>query len=136
LCTAGIIVLGIGLAGFALLPALPATWSIVLCAGIAGGGFALFQTPNNRAILISAPPEKTGRAAAVMTTARVTGQTFGAVLVAIVFEVAGAAAAARSIPVRSVIETALLVACTCIAIAATLSSIRLRAGAPASAPTA
>ena len=133
LCTAGIVVLGIGLAGFALLPALPPTWAIVLCAGIAGGGFALFQTPNNRAILISAPPEKTGRAAAVMTTARVTGQTLGAVLVAIVFEVAGAAAAARSIPVRSVIETALLVACTCIGIAAALSSIRLRAGTPATA---
>ncbi len=115
LCTLGILVMGAGLAGFALLPAAPAVWTIVTFAGIAGAGFATFQTPNNRAILISAPHEKTGRAAAVMTTARVTGQTLGAVFVAIVFEMGGTP------------TTALVVACTCIVIAAVLSSIRLRA---------
>jgi DHA2 family multidrug resistance protein-like MFS transporter len=133
LCTIGILVMGAGLAGFALLPAMPATLAIVVCAGIAGAGFATFQTPNNRAILVTAPPEKTGRAAGVMTTARVSGQTLGAVLTAIVFEVAGAAAAARAVPVRSVIETALLVACGCIGIAAVLSGIRLRSAATATA---
>jgi DHA2 family multidrug resistance protein-like MFS transporter len=115
LCTLGILVMGAGLAGFALLPAMPAVWMIVTFAGIAGAGFATFQTPNNRAILITAPHEKTGRAAAVMTTARVTGQTLGAVIVAIVFGAGGTPTAA------------LLAACTCIAIAAVLSSIRLRA---------
>ncbi len=115
LCTLGILVMGAGLAGFALLPAAPGVWTIVTFAGIAGAGFATFQTPNNRAILISAPHEKTGRAAAVMTTARVTGQTLGAVFVAIVFEMGGTP------------TTALVVACTCIVIAAVLSSIRLRA---------
>jgi MFS transporter, DHA2 family, multidrug resistance protein len=133
LCTIGILVMGAGLAGFALLPALPATLAIVACAGLAGAGFATFQTPNNRAILINAPPEKTGRAAGVMTTARLSGQTLGAVLVAIIFEVAGSAAASRAVPVRSVIEVALLTACGCIALAAVLSSIRLRAGLPAPA---
>jgi DHA2 family multidrug resistance protein-like MFS transporter len=131
LCTIGIVIMGAGLACFALLPALPATIAIVACAAIAGGGFATFQTPNNRAIMISAPPEKTGRAAGVMTTARLTGQTLGAVSVAIIFEIAGAAAAARAVPVRSVIEVALIAACVCMAVAAILSSIRLRAGAPA-----
>jgi DHA2 family multidrug resistance protein-like MFS transporter len=115
LCTLGILVMGGGLAGFALLPAMPAIWMIVTFAGIAGAGFATFQTPNNRAILISAPHEKTGRAAGVMTTARVTGQTLGAVFVAIVFEAGGTP------------TVALVVACTCIVIAAVLSSIRLRA---------
>ena len=115
LCTLGIVVMGGGLAGFALLPAMPAIWMIVTFAGIAGAGFATFQTPNNRAILISAPHEKTGRAAGVMTTARVTGQTLGAVFVAIVFEAGGTP------------TVALVVACTCIVIAAVLSSIRLRA---------
>jgi DHA2 family multidrug resistance protein-like MFS transporter len=94
---------------------MPAVWMIVTFAGIAGAGFATFQTPNNRSILITAPHEKTGRAAAIMTTARVTGQTLGAVLVAIVFAAGGTPTAA------------LLVACTCIVIAAVLSSIRLRA---------
>jgi DHA2 family multidrug resistance protein-like MFS transporter len=131
LCTIGVVVLGTALAGFALLPALPSTFAIVACAAVAGAGFATFQTPNNRAILVTATPEMTGRAAGVMTTARVGGQTLGAVLTAIVFEVAGSAAGAGGVPVRSVIETALLVACGCIAIAAVLSSIRLRAGLPA-----
>ena len=53
--------------------------------------------------------------AGVMTTARVTGQTLGAVFVAIVFEAGGTPTAA------------LLIACSCIVIAAILSSIRLRA---------
>jgi DHA2 family multidrug resistance protein-like MFS transporter len=131
LCTIGILVMGAGLACFALLPAMPATWAIVGCSALAGAGFATFQTPNNRAILVTAPVEKTGRAAGVMTTARLSGQTLGAVLVAIIFEVAGSAAAARAVPVRSVIEVALLVACGFIAFAAILSSIRLRAGVPA-----
>ncbi len=49
-----------------------------------------------------------------MTTARVTGQTLGAVFVAIVFEAGGTP------------TVAILVACTCIMVAAILSSIRLR----------
>ena len=133
LCTIGILVMGAGLACFALLPPMPATLAVVGCAALAGAGFAIFQTPNNRAIIVTAPPEKTGRAAGVMTTARLSGQTLGAVLVAIIFEVAGSAAAARGVPVRSAIETTLLVACGCIAFAAVLSSIRLRATAPSTA---
>ncbi len=79
LCTIGILVMGAGLMGFALLPAMPATLAIVACAALGGAGFATFQTPNNRAIITTAPPEKTGRAAGVMTTARLSGQTLGAV---------------------------------------------------------
>jgi DHA2 family multidrug resistance protein-like MFS transporter len=125
LCTIGIVVMGLGLLGFALLPAMPPLYAIVLCAGVCGAGFATFQTPNNRAIIATAPPEKTGRAAGVMTTARLSGQTLGATLVAIIFAVAGSAAAARYVPERSVIEAALIAACVCMAIAAILSSIRL-----------
>jgi DHA2 family multidrug resistance protein-like MFS transporter len=127
LCTIGIVIMGTGLVCFALLPMVPATLAIVACAALGGAGFATFQTPNNRAIIATAPPEKTGRAAGVMSTARLSGQTLGATLVAIIFELAGSAAAARYVPVRSVIEVALLVACGCIAFAAVLSSIRLRA---------
>ena len=132
LCTIGILVMGGGLACFALLPTIPATLAIVGCSALAGAGFATFQTPNNRAIIVAAPPEKTGRAAGVMTTARLSGQTLGAVLAAIIFEIAGSAAATGGVPVRSVIEVSLIVACGCIAIAAVLSSFRLRAGAPPS----
>lgn len=130
LCTIGILTMGAGLVCYAFLPPIPATLAIVACAFVCGAGFATFQTPNNRAIIATAPPEKTGRAAGVMTSGRLSGQTVGAVIVAIVFEVAGSAAGSRGVPVRSVIEVALVAACICIALAAILSSIRLGATAP------
>jgi len=128
LCTVGIVVMGIGLALFALLPAAPATWTIVACAAVAGAGFATFQTPNNRAIIATAPPHQTGRAAGVMSAARLSGQTSGAALVAIVFELAAAAAGGSAVPGRGAIEAALLTACGFIVFAAVLSMIRLGAG--------
>jgi DHA2 family multidrug resistance protein-like MFS transporter len=123
LCTLGIVVMGVSLAGFALLPAAPATWAIVLCAAIGGAGFGTFNTPNNRAIIASARREQTGRAAGVMSAARLTGQTSGAALVAIVFALAGGAQ-----PGRGAIERALLVGCGFILVAATLSAVRWSAG--------
>jgi DHA2 family multidrug resistance protein-like MFS transporter len=123
LCTIGIVVMGIGLAAFALLPAAPATWMIVVCAALGGAGFATFQTPNNRAIIASAPPHQTGRAAGVMSAARLTGQTSGAALVALIFELVGATIGTHGVPVRGVIEATLLTACGFIAFAAVLSTI-------------
>ncbi len=128
LCTVGIVTMGVGLALFALLPAAPATWTIVVCAAIAGAGFATFQTPNNRAIIATAPPHQTGRAAGVMSAARLTGQTSGAALVAIVFELAATAAGGSAVPARGAIEAALLTACGFIVFAAILSMIRLGVG--------
>jgi DHA2 family multidrug resistance protein-like MFS transporter len=127
LCTLGIVVMGVGLALFALLPSAPAAWMIVACAGVAGAGFATFQTPNNRAIIASAPPHQTGRAAGVMSAARLTGQTSGAALVALIFELAGASGI-HGTPVRSVIEFTLLTACGFMAFAAVMSTIRWNAG--------
>ncbi len=134
LCTIGILVMGLGLACFALLPAAPATWMIVGCAAIAGAGFATFQTPNNRAIIATAPPHQTGRASGVMAAARLTGQTGGAALVAIIFELVGSSVGAHAVPVRGVIEATLLTACGFIALAALLSTIRWSAGRAKVAP--
>jgi DHA2 family multidrug resistance protein-like MFS transporter len=131
LCTVGILVMGLGLAGFALLPAQPSTFAIVACAAIGGLGFATFQTPNNRAIIAAAPPEKTGRAAGVMATARLSGQTTGAALVAIVFELTAATTGGGASVGRATTEAALVVACAFIAFAAILSSVRWRASAQA-----
>ncbi len=123
LCTLGIVVMGVSLAGFTLLPATPATWEIVLCAAIGGAGFGTFNTPNNRAIIASARREQTGRAAGVMSAARLTGQTSGAALVAIVFGLAGGAQ-----PGRGAIQAALLTGCGFIVLAAALSAVRWNAG--------
>jgi len=79
-------------AGFvllALLPAHPLTSDIVWRVALCGCGFGLFQSPNNRAIVASAPRERSGGAGAIQATARLLGQTIGAALVALVFGYAG-----------------------------------------------
>jgi len=86
----GLATFAAGLALLALLPAAPGNadvaWRMALC----GVGFGLFQSPNNRAILTSAPPERSGGASGMLGTARLLGQTTGAALAALLFGVAGA----------------------------------------------
>jgi MFS transporter, DHA2 family, multidrug resistance protein len=56
---------------------------------VCGLGFGFFQSPNNRAIVTSAPRERSGSAGAIQSTARLLGQTIGAALVALIFGFAG-----------------------------------------------
>jgi len=92
---------GIGLAGLAaglgLMAIMPADvssvgigWRMALC----GLGFGFFQAPNNRTMLSSAPLERTGAAGGMLATARLTGQTIGATLTAILFRMSGHGAVA------------------------------------------
>jgi DHA2 family multidrug resistance protein-like MFS transporter len=74
-----------GLALLALLPAAPSDADIVWRMALCGMGFGLFQSPNNRAILSSAPRERSGGASGMLGTARLLGQTSGAALVALMF---------------------------------------------------
>lgn len=84
----GMAVMAVGLASLALLPAAPTHvdigWRLALC----GAGFALFQTPNNFTIVTSAPASRAGGAGGMLGTARLTGQSAGAVLLAIVLATA------------------------------------------------
>ncbi|MBC5767797.1 MFS transporter [Ramlibacter albus] len=86
----GLVLLAVGLALLALLPAHPTSfdfaWRLALC----GAGFGLFQSPNNHTIVTSAPLARAGAASGMLGTARLTGQSLGAVLVGIVFGFAGA----------------------------------------------
>ena len=50
---------------------------------LAGVGFGLFQTPNNRTMIAAAPRERSGGASGMLGTARLLGQTTGAALVAL-----------------------------------------------------
>jgi DHA2 family multidrug resistance protein-like MFS transporter len=52
---------------------------------LCGIGFGFFNTPNNRAIITSAPASRSGGASGMQATARLFGQTTGAALVALVF---------------------------------------------------
>ena len=81
----GLAVMALGLLAMALLPDHPTTFDIVWRMTMCGIGFGFFNTPNNRAIITSAPPIRTGGASGMQATARLLGQTMGAALVALVF---------------------------------------------------
>jgi len=85
----GLVVLGSGFALIALLPAHPSTADILWRIAVCGGGMGLFQQPNARSIVMSAPLGRSGGAGAIQGTARLLGQSIGAALVALVFGFAG-----------------------------------------------
>ncbi|MBL8673502.1 MAG: MFS transporter, partial [Rhodospirillales bacterium] len=59
----------------------------------------LFQTPNNRLMMSSVPRDRSGSAGGIMSTARLTGQTIGAAIVALVFGLVAAKAAAPTVAI-------------------------------------
>ncbi|MDE2406060.1 MAG: MFS transporter [Sphingomonadales bacterium] len=91
-------------------------WRMALC----GVGFGLFQSPNNRAMIASAPRGRSGAAGGMLATARLLGQTTGAVAVAAGFHWLGIAAG----------ELLLRIAALAAALAAAISLLRLRLAQP------
>jgi DHA2 family multidrug resistance protein-like MFS transporter len=81
----GLAVFSLGLALIAFLPAHPGTFGIVWRMMICGAGFGFFQSPNLRAIMGSAPPERSGSASGIVATSRLVGQAIGAAMVALCF---------------------------------------------------
>ncbi len=81
----GLGLLSLGLLLLAVLPAQPDNADIVWRMALCGAGFGIFQSPNNHTIITSAPPHRSGGASGMLGTARLTGQTLGAVLLAIIF---------------------------------------------------
>lgn len=77
----GLLLFALGLGMLALLPADPAIPDVVWRMALAGAGFGLFQTPNNRTMIAAAPRERSGGASGMLGTARLLGQTTGAALV-------------------------------------------------------
>lgn len=89
LCAGGGICFAVGLVLCAIWPF--QTWGLapfVVFAMICGLGFGFFQTPNNRNMLLSAPHSRIGAAGGMQSTARLTGQTIGAVIMALLFTLA------------------------------------------------
>jgi MFS transporter, DHA2 family, multidrug resistance protein len=85
----GLVLLGLGMALLALLPASPGVANIVWRMAVCGCGFGLFQAPNMKALMSSAPSGRSGGASGIVATARLTGQTTGAALAALCFGLAG-----------------------------------------------
>ena len=65
--------------------ALDLAWRLAAC----GFGFGLFQSPNNHIIYTSAPLQRAGAASGMLGTARLTGQSLGAVLLGTIFSLGG-----------------------------------------------
>jgi DHA2 family multidrug resistance protein-like MFS transporter len=82
----GLVVMAVGLALMADLPAHPADLAIVWRTAICGLGFGFFNSPNNRAMISAAPRHRSGGASGMVATGRLLGQTTGAALVALCFE--------------------------------------------------
>src|SRR5664280_2296129 len=79
----GLLLFALGLGALALLPADPGIADVTWRMALAGAGFGLFQTPNNRTMIAAAPRERSGGASGMLGTARLLGQTTGAALVAL-----------------------------------------------------
>jgi len=90
LCAIGLLLFAVGLGSLALAPysagPFDIGWRMVLC----GVGFGLFQSPNNRMMLSSAPHDRTGAAGGVLATSRLAGQTIGAAGAAILLHLLAA----------------------------------------------
>ena len=95
LCAAGGVFLALGLALVAVWPMHGAPWLLVPFTMISGFGFGIFQTPNNRNMLLSAPKERSGATGGMQGTARLLGQTIGSVIMALLFTLTSTSAAPR-----------------------------------------
>jgi DHA2 family multidrug resistance protein-like MFS transporter len=108
--------MAVGLFLLALMPAdvsnLDIVWRTVIC----GAGFGFFQAPNNRIMILSAPRTRSGAAGGALATARTTGQSLGAVLIAILFQ---------ALPMSEANRLALLFAGLLAVGGAVISSLRL-----------
>ncbi|QGW84993.1 MFS transporter [Variovorax paradoxus] len=115
----GLGLLAIGLALLAALPAHPGNADIAWRMALCGLGFGLFQSPNNHTIVTSPPAHRSGAASGMLGTARLTGQTLGAVVLAGVFSVWSAHGGRGPV-------VALVLAACCAGMAAVFSSLRLK----------
>jgi MFS transporter, DHA2 family, multidrug resistance protein len=79
----GLSLFAVGLGTLALMPTAASAFDVVWRMALAGAGFGLFQTPNNRTMIAAAPRERSGGASGMLGTARLLGQTIGAALVAL-----------------------------------------------------
>lgn len=84
----GLVTLAAGLFLVAMMPTAPSAADIVWRLAICGFGFGLFQSPNNKLIISSAPRERSGGASGLQSTGRLVGQSLGTAIMAVIFSLA------------------------------------------------
>jgi DHA2 family multidrug resistance protein-like MFS transporter len=80
-CVVGGLVLAAGLMLSALWPTENSIAPLVIGAALGGLGFGLFQVPNNRTLFLTAPVERSAAAGGMQGSARLIGQTIGALMI-------------------------------------------------------
>jgi len=83
LSTIGLAITATGFLLLRLMPPNPTDFDIAWRIGLAGAGFGIFQPPNNKAMITTAPARRTGSASGMISVARLLGQTVGGMLVAL-----------------------------------------------------
>jgi DHA2 family multidrug resistance protein-like MFS transporter len=112
-----------------LAPAHPSALDMVWRIALLGVGFGFFGPPNLRAIVSSAPRERSGAAGGLNTSFRLLGQASGAALVAVLFRTL---AAGHATP--AALRLIFIIAAVLAAIAAVVSSARIGMPRPRPAP--
>lgn len=126
-CAAGGIILA---AGLLAISGSPTHWGLPpLAAGalLCGIGFGLFQVPNNRTMFLAAPAERSAAAGGLQGTARLAGQTAGALVVTFVLAAAPLAFAPR-LSIAFAAAAALIAALAIWPREMTTTGLRLRIG--------
>jgi DHA2 family multidrug resistance protein-like MFS transporter len=83
LSTIGLVINSAGFLLLRLMPPHPTDLDIIWRIAVAGVGFGLYQPPNNKAMITTAPNNRTGSASGMISVARLLGQTIGGMLVAL-----------------------------------------------------
>jgi len=78
--SAGMLLISVGLFLLSTLNQNSSIITIILYAALVGFGIAMFQTPNNSAIMGSVPPDRRGTASSMLATMRNMGMVFGVAL--------------------------------------------------------
>jgi DHA2 family multidrug resistance protein-like MFS transporter len=91
----GLAIFSAGLFALSRMGASPGDFDIAWRMALCGLGFGLFQSPNNRLIVSAAPKPRSGAAGGMLATARLLGQTAGAVTVGAAFHLSGVGVTTR-----------------------------------------
>lgn len=97
LAAGGLLLACIGLVLVSQLNAQSSVWDIIWRLVVTGAGQALFQSPNNSALMGAAPRDRQGSASGFLATGRVIGQSLSVALAGAVFAALGGAAAGREL---------------------------------------
>jgi EmrB/QacA subfamily drug resistance transporter len=97
LSSAGLAVVCLGLWFLSQLTAQASLWDIVWPLVVTGFGQALFQPPNNNAIMSSVPPQRLGLASGFLSTVRVLGQSSSVAISGAIFVSLGGAQAGAAL---------------------------------------